>query len=130
MARTRNTKQKRLIEDEIRKFTTFFTAEDVYDKVKKRDSKIGIATVYRYLNDIERDNKPHSYYCDRRKIYSFNKNNHCHFVCDICKKVKHFNIEKIDFLKRSLNGRICHFQIDVYGICDDCAKAGGNCSSR
>jgi Fe2+ or Zn2+ uptake regulation protein len=127
VARTRNTKQRDLIEEETRNFSTFFTAEELYQSVKERDPGIGIATVYRYLNDPDRDSKPHFYYCDRRRVYSFSQNNHCHFECGICRKVVHFDIDKIDFLKGSINGRICHFQIDVYGICDDCSvKAAGS----
>jgi Fur family ferric uptake transcriptional regulator len=125
MARTRNTRQKDIIEEEMREFSTFFTAEELYQRVSKRDPRIGIATVYRYLNDQDRENRPHFYYCDRRRVYSFSKNNHCHFECGVCRKVSHFDIDKIDFLKGCIDGRICHFQIDVYGICDDCMKKMG-----
>lgn len=115
------TRQKKIIEEEIRKFSTFFTAEEVYERLREKEPNIGIATIYRYLNDTSRENKPHFYLCGRRRIYSFNKNNHCHFTCDSCGRTEHFNIDKIDFLARSINGKICHFQIDVYGICDSCS---------
>lgn len=121
MAQIRRTKQKTLIDMEIRKFKTFFTAEDVHEKVRERDPRIGIATVYRYLNDAVGEDRPHQYYCDRRKVYSFHKDNHCHFICTICGRTSHFNIERLDFLKRTVKGRICHFQIDVHGVCDECS---------
>ncbi|MCU0800038.1 MAG: transcriptional repressor [Candidatus Thermoplasmatota archaeon] len=120
MAQVRQTKQRSIIEEEVRKFKTFFTAEEVHEKVRERDPRIGTATVYRYLKDVEGEDKPHYYYCDRKKIYSFKSDNHCHFYCTVCGKTSHFHIEKIDFLKNSIKGGICHFQIDVYGVCDDC----------
>ena len=111
-----------IIGKEIRKFTTFFTAEEAHEQIKKRDGSIGIATVYRYLNEIEGNNRPHLYYCNRKKLYSFNKNNHCHYICNECKKVSHFSMDKLNFLKENVKGKVCHFQLDVYGICDECAS--------
>lgn len=130
MALIRQTKQKGIIEEEIRKFKTFFTAEDVHEKVRERDPRIGIATVYRYLNNYEGDDKLHHYICDRRKVYSFKSDNHCHFECTVCGRTSHFHIEKIDFLKRSINGSICHFQIDVSGVCDECQGKDGACGPK
>ena len=129
VATKRRTRQKQLIEEEIRKFETFFTAEEVYERVSRRDPRIGIATVYRYLNDTEREDRPHSFYCDRHRVYSFNRDNHCHFECKVCKRVRHFNIDRIDFLKSAVGSGICHFQIDVVGICEECAARSEGTSS-
>jgi predicted DNA-binding protein len=38
--KTRNTKQKEIINKEINKFNTFFTAEDLYEKVKAIEKNI------------------------------------------------------------------------------------------
>jgi Fe2+ or Zn2+ uptake regulation protein len=126
MGQIRQTKQKGIIEEEIRKFKTFFTAEEVHEKVREREPGIGIATVYRYLNNYEGDDRLHHYICDRRKVYSFKSDNHCHFVCTVCGKTSHFHIEKLDFLKNSIKGGICHFQIDVHGVCEACMDKEGN----
>jgi len=118
----RKTKQKELIQSEISTFTSLFTADELFDKIKKKDNTIGIATVYRFLKDLQKKKELHSYICQRKMIYSREKNNHCHFICQKCDQITHFNIEKIDFLKTKINGEICHFQIDVHGICDKCLK--------
>ncbi|MBN2065750.1 MAG: transcriptional repressor [Candidatus Thermoplasmatota archaeon] len=120
--KSRKTKQKTLIQSEMQKLSSFFTADELYEKIKKKDPKIGIATVYRLLKDARMKKEMHSYVCDRKMVYSREKNNHCHFICQKCKKTTHFNIEKIDFLQAKINGEICHFQIDVYGICDTCLR--------
>ena len=118
MKQSRQTKQKSLLEKELSNLDSFFTAEDLHRKVK--NERIGIATIYRFLGELKNKNTLHSYICDRKSIYSKSKSNHCHFTCQKCGKVIHINIDSLDFLKKNVKGVICHFQIDVEGICEDC----------
>lgn len=120
MARLRITRQMRLIDEHIKGFNAFFTADELFESVVKTEPHIGIATVYRYLNERKNDGMLHTYYCDRRRIYSINENSHCHFICSECGNTEHVKIEKIDFLKKGVEGKVCHFQIDIYGICKKC----------
>lgn len=122
MKKSRKTKQKELIQSEISQLTSFFTAEELYENIKKKDETIGIATVYRFLKELRKRKELHSYICERKMIYSHDENNHCHFICQKCDKITHFSIDKIDFLTKKLNGDLCHFQIDVHGICNECLK--------
>jgi|SRR3989344_4382832 len=117
----RKTKQKETLEKELSYFNAFFTAEDLHQKAKKKDISIGIATVYRFLQNIRKKQQLHSYTCERRIIYS-KKSNHCHYICQKCGKQTHINIESIDFIKRKVEGTLCHFQIDIHGICKNCQK--------
>ena len=120
MKQTRSTRQKELIENKLRRMKNLFTVEDLHSEIKKEDSKIGIATIYRFMKETATKKRIHSYECNRRKIYSFESNNHCHFICEKCGKIEHFNVSKLDFLKTSVKGDICHFQINVYGLCEKC----------
>ncbi len=120
MKKSRNTKQKELIQKEIDKLTDFFTAESLLEKVKKKDSSIGIATIYRYLNHLKKQSSIHSYLCDRRTIYSNNKKSHCHYICEKTGQVIHFDVDSIDFLKSKIPGTISSFQIEVRGTCQEC----------
>lgn len=123
MVKSRHTRQKEIIEDEIKSFKTFFSAEDLLAKVCVRDKKIGIATVYRFLKEYREKDKIYSYVCAGKRVYSNNKSNHCHFVCTESGKVIHFEIENIDFLKDKIPGEISSFQLEVKGICKDhCEK--------
>ncbi len=122
MTLSRNTRQKVIIHDQIETMTSLFTAEALFEKVHQIDPSIGIATVYRYLKDLRKQRALHSYVCDRRLIYSLQDNNHCHFICQRCDRVQHFDIDKVDFIKGSIRGDICHFQIDVHGICEHCLR--------
>ena len=115
---SRKTKQKLILEEEINKMNNFFSAEELFAKVKNK--KIGIATVYRFLHDLRKQRKLHSYTCNKKIVYSKNSNNHSHFICQKCGKTIHFNLDNIDFINKKIHGEICHFQVEVSGICKDC----------
>ncbi len=120
MIQKRNTRQKEIIFNKIQDIKTFFSVEEIYKMIRKKDTKVGIATVYRYLKYLLRQGKIHSYTCDGRVIYSKEGKNHCHFICQNCEGIEHFNIKSLDFVQRKINGSICHFQINVDGVCKNC----------
>lgn len=113
--KTRQTRQKEIIEEEIKKTTSFFTAETLLEKISKIDKKIGIATIYRYLKGLREKDKIYSYTCEGKNIYSSTKRSHCHFECSKTGKIIHFEIDNIDFLKDKLPGEIESFQLEVKG---------------
>ena len=114
----RLTKQKKNLFDAIDSFTSFFDAVDLYETVKGKG--IGTATIYRFLKNLELKGEIHSYSCNNRKIYSRKKESHVHYKCEKCGDVKHIKIKNADFLNDVTDGEICHFQIDITGICDSC----------
>lgn len=120
MAGKRETRQKKAIESEINKIKTFFNAEEIYNNLKKTNPGIGIATVYRFLKDMQKNREIHSFTCDRKSLYSKKGMSHSHFVCEICGKTEHINLDKIDFVKKIVSGKICHVQLEVSGICNSC----------
>ena len=121
--KSRNTKQKELIDNVVSSTNSFFTAEDIYNLTTKKDSKLGIATVYRFLNNLKKTGKLYSYICDRKTLYSKEKNSHCHYICEKTGKVIHFNIENLEFLKnikQKIPGDIRSIQLEIRGICKEC----------
>ena len=120
MVKNRLTRQKRVIEEELKAFRTFFSAADLFERVQKKDASVGIATVYRFLKDYRKKHNLHSYLCNRKTIYTTNQTSHCHFTCISCKKAVHVSVDKLDFIKKKIPGEICHFQIDVHGYCSNC----------
>ena len=113
--KSRNTRQKEILDNELREFKKFFSAEDLLEKVAKKDSKISIATIYRYLKECRKSNILYSYTCGGKTIYSTSKSNHCHFVCSQTGQVIHFEIDNLDFLKDKIPGDIESFQLEVKG---------------
>lgn len=105
---------------ELNSINSFFGAQDLYDKVKQKDSHIGMATIYRYLKEASDKAELFSYVCDRRTVYSKGKKSHCHFECENTGKIIHFEVDNIDFLKDKIPGTITSFQLEVKGVCNTC----------
>ncbi len=122
MVESRETRQKKVIQNEIEKIRFFFTVEELHKIVSKIDKNIGIATIYRFLRHLKKNRKIHSYNCDRKSLYSIKNLNHNHFICEICGKKVHIEIHNVDFIKKLISGDICHFQVEVSGICFSCKK--------
>ncbi len=118
----RMTKQKKMLQEGIRKFSSFFDAHDLYG-IMKKDRKLGLATIYRFLNALEQDGAIHSFICGNRKIYSNTQKSHVHFNCERCNTIKHLEIKNVDFLKELSNDEVCHFQIEMTGLCSGCKAA-------
>src|SRR3989344_1927397 len=119
MTMQRQTRQKKILEGEMGSFESFFDADELHATASRRDRGIGIATIYRFLKHKVEWGELHSYLCDKRKIYSTNKNNHSHFTCKSCGERQHIKAAKLDFLAEDWN--VCHVQIDVTGICKECS---------
>jgi len=115
----RHTRQERMLTDSLNTFGAFFTAEELAVKTQGT-ARIGTATVYRFLKKKELSGEVHSYLCGRRRLYSVNEDNHCHFTCSKCGRVEHLKLSKVDFIKDATNGKVCHFQLDITGICKRC----------
>ena len=120
MVESRQTRQKKILEEERLKLNTFYSAEHLFENVSKIDKKLGIATIYRYLKTLREKGEVYTYMCDGKNIYSNNKTNHCHFICEKTGKTIHFEVDNIDFLKNKIPGEISSFSLEVRGICKDC----------
>ena len=118
----RMTNQKKMLYGEVKKFSSFFDAYELHQRIIKKDRRIGLATIYRFLKTLERDGDIHSFICDHKKIYSNAEKNHAHFTCEKCGKVKHIKIKNADFLNDSIDDEVCHFQIELTGLCSECKK--------
>ncbi|MEK6792607.1 MAG: transcriptional repressor [Nanoarchaeota archaeon] len=120
MVEKRETKQKKAIELAVGKINKFFTAEELHERLKKDNPTLGIATIYRFLKELQKERVIHTYVCDRRSLYSKKEMNHSHFICESCGMKKHLHLDKIDFLKKLVDEDVCHVQIEISGICSDC----------
>jgi|SRR3989344_1662784 len=118
----RMTRQKKMLYDETKRISSFFDACELHANVLKKDPGIGLATVYRFLNLLENEGEIHSFMCDNKKIYSNNKKSHAHFRCEKCAEIKHIQVKNVDFLHKSTHDDICHFQIELIGVCSECKQ--------
>lgn len=120
MKTSRKTQQKKLIKEEVEKQNGFFSANQIYEKVKEKNPQIGIATVYRFLKEGKKTGKLYTYTCNGKYVYSNNKKSHCHFFCSDSGKEFHFEIDDIDFIKDKIPVKnIESIQIEVKGKCQE-----------
>jgi Fe2+ or Zn2+ uptake regulation protein len=122
--KSRNTIQKGIMQKEAAKFDSFFTAQELFEKARAKDNRIGLATIYRFLAEMREGGALYSYSCSGRAAYSTLKRSHCHFICEETGRVIHFDVDSLDFLRDKLPGEISSFQIEVRGKCSDCGKNG------
>jgi Fe2+ or Zn2+ uptake regulation protein len=122
----RNTSQKELILDYLKSVTTHPTAEDVYDKVRKRLPRISKGTVYRILNNLKRNGDIQEISTRNLTFFDGDTSDHSHFICQGCGTV--FDIfdecSKCEIIKKKKTkvGKINNFRIYFYGICKNCKR--------
>lgn len=114
MARKRNTRQKQILEEALQEITGFFDAQKLHETAKEEDKNLGIATVYRFLNQKVDQNKLFKYVCNRRNVFSKQKT-HCHFINEETGEIQHFDIENINFLDEAIDANISSISIEVKG---------------
>ncbi len=123
---SRNTIQKQMILDNIRKTKSHPTASELYEMIKKENPKIGQATVYRNLKTMVQEGDiiiiPGKNNINR---YDGDITLHNHFICEKCGKVTDIFIsrETINNKIEDKYGIKIKRESTVYeGVCKDCCK--------
>ncbi|MDO8436168.1 MAG: transcriptional repressor [bacterium] len=124
----RNTSQKEIILDYLRRVTSHPSAEKVYLDVKNKLPRISRGTVYRNLKILKEKGKVLEIPTDVSR-YDGNISNHAHFICQECGKI----FDLFDFCddckilknKKTKVGKINKYQMYFYGQCSKC-KNGRN----
>ena len=121
----RNTIQKRLVLDTVRRMTNHPTVEEIYERIVMEHPSVSKGTVYRNLNilaqqgEILRVQFPNA--ADR---YDFNTRQHYHIRCRYCGKVDDVEMPYLEHLQEQITD--CHgfqplsHQIVFEGICPAC----------
>ncbi len=107
------------------------TAEELHDALKKRGDIIGLATVYRTLNLFcECGLAEQRQFGDGHTRYelTYNVKHHDHLICTQCHRIIEFenlDIERLqDEVARRNRFTVYNHKLEIYGLCEDCAKAG------
>lgn len=121
----RQTKQRKLILEELKKLKTHPTAEELFLHIKRKMPNLSFATVYRNLNFLKEKGEilelALGKYCCR---YDGDTSLHQHFFCLNCNKV--FDIyfvseDKISQqIEEKLGFKVKYQRRDFYGYCRSC----------
>ncbi|MBE8953580.1 MAG: transcriptional repressor [Quinella sp. 1Q7] len=106
------------------------SAEDVYNLLRKSDSEIGLATVYRALDLLsELGILVQVEFGDGCARYELNTadpkvHHHHHLICVKCKRVIEFEEDLLDDLETTIaeesGFRILNHEVKFFGYCKDC----------
>ena len=118
-------KQREIILDKLKANAVHPTAEYLYSILKKENSTISLATLYRNLNQLEE----HGIIkridgLETSSHYDHNTHTHYHFICDNCKKVYDINSDIAPELVRRAEEetkfKVLGHDIVFHGICSEC----------
>ncbi len=128
----RITRKRQAILDVLKNTDEHLTAENIYFILKRKNVKVGLATIYRtldlfYQNGIVNkinigDGTIRYEYVDKKSVH------HHHLVCIKCGKVMEYTDEKEPAFLEELAARIkknygfsvLSHEIYLYGICKEC----------
>ncbi|MCD4589846.1 ferric iron uptake transcriptional regulator [Proteus mirabilis] len=104
------------------------SAEDLYKKLIDIGEEIGLATVYRVLNQFDDAGNVtrHNYECGKSVFELTQQHHHDHLICLDCGKVIEFTDDAIEVRQRNIAERhgikLSNHSLYLYGHC-----AAGNC---
>ncbi len=108
------------------------TAQEILNYFKMQGNNIGKTTIYRFLNELVKENVIKKYMIEERNCscYQFIKDKNCsehyHLKCEKCNKIIHLKCDEIKYLQEHISNKH-NFKLDsiktvLYGICENCAK--------
>lgn len=120
----KQTKQRSLIVNTFAELDGHIDAEELYRAVERRDSTIGMATIYRTLALlVESGFVEEQSFADGKAVYEikFPNDHHDHLVCLGCGDVLEFKNDQIEALQERIakeHGFVLQsHRLDMYGYC-------------
>ena len=123
----RSTAQRRLVSEVFFATQGHFSIDDVLGFVRKRDPRVGYATVYRTLKLLKEcglANERHFGDGLTRYEVAHEDSHHDHLICVECKEIVEFEDLKIEQLQETLarrhGYRLISHKHELYGLCGTC----------
>lgn len=137
----RRTRQKKAVMTALQKCNDFISAQDMYQLLRDEGCNIGLATIYRQLNDLADQGvldtvQLHSQQlfrlCDGRQGREHSEgsdHHHHHLICQKCNKTIEIDAPYEAWLERLANEH--HFVVtshtfEVFGLCDQCVQSSND----
>ena len=124
-ARTRMTRQRRAVLDAIAGHDGSFTVVELYDRARRAEPSLGLATVYRTVDLLRRNGSLRPLPGEGRPAYMrCHPGHHHHLVCLNCGAVEETELcaaPSAAELERRHGFRADSHDVDIYGTCARCA---------
>jgi Fur family ferric uptake transcriptional regulator len=125
----RSTEQRRLIIEKLFEATEHVTIDQLLERVRASDPRVGYATVYRTMKLLaEGGLVEERKFGDGFTRYELadEEAHHDHLICVSCGKITEFEEPQIEELQDKIAKRygfvVQHHKHELYGICAECAK--------
>lgn len=123
------TGQRKVIMDYlIKNENKFVNAEEILDYMKKHQQVVGLTTIYRFLNLLEKNNNVRIEIKNHTKYYQYVSqecNNHLFLKCKNCGKSMNLDCKEFDNVNQHIK-KEHKFKLDyntiIYGTCEICSK--------
>ncbi|MGB5810550.1 MAG: Fur family transcriptional regulator [Polyangiales bacterium] len=123
----RSTGQRRVVTETFFVSHGHLSIEDLLERVREEEPKIGYATVYRTLKLLKECGLAYErHFGDGVSRYevAWEDEHHDHLICNDCEKIIEFEDEKIEELQKIVANRhgfkLVRHKLELYGICSDC----------
>ncbi|MBP3256302.1 MAG: transcriptional repressor [Clostridia bacterium] len=106
----------------------FLSAEDIEKYAENEKINIGLTTIYRFLNSLEKQGKVRIELKEHTKYYQYifeECEHHYHLKCKRCGKIIHLDCEEFEELKEHVlkeHGFVIDSKFEIYGLCEKCYK--------
>ncbi|MCC3143716.1 transcriptional repressor [Halanaerobium sp. Z-7514] len=122
------TRQRELIVETIVENENWhFNAEELFEAVKEKDSEIGMATIYRTLELLEKLDLIHTLdFNEESRVYELyiEEQHHHHLICKGCGKLVEFSDQGIEDFEKELEAKydfcIDEHKLKFFGYCREC----------
>ena len=122
---TRLTPQRRAVLDAIAAHPGSFTVVDIYDRARRAEPRLGLATVYRTVELLRRTGSLRPLASDERAAYvRCHPGHHHHLVCLSCGTVEETDLcaaPSVAEVRRRHGFQAETHDVDIYGTCAGCA---------
>ena len=130
----RETRQRKIILQELRSTREHPTAGEIYKMAKRRMPSIGFGTVYRNLGILRDSGRILELNCGEGNRYDGYTGMHHHFICGSCRRVIDL-AEPVfpgldDRIARKFGCRVDYHRINFYGLCKLCKSGSGKKKKR
>jgi len=121
----RNTVQRQIILDTLKKFITHPTVDELYSEIQKSHPSISKTTIYRNLRQLAHGGQiGRVAISDNAERFDYRTDRHYHFQCKTCGEIFDVDIDYVDGINEAVQKKY-KFRVDEHdiifrGVCSKC----------
>lgn len=131
----RQTWQREAVREALSGSEGFVSAQALHSALRERGSGIGLATVYRALNDLAEEGEADSLQQEGESLYRACTpgSHHHHLICRSCGLTVEIEADAVETWAQQVAAQHGFTEpahiVDVFGLCADCSANRGNLST-